>query len=391
MFVNRNLVPKLKLLAKKFPVVAVMGPRQSGKSTLVKNVFPHLRYLTLESPETREFALSDPKGFLSELKQGAVLDEVQRAPDLFSYLQGMVDESGKTGQFILTGSQNFLLLESISQSLAGRVGILKLLPFSMQEMKAVGILPKDPEKLLWAGFYPPLHARKIDPQDWYSGYVQTYLEKDIRQLKSIHDLNAFHRFLRFCAARHGQILNLSSLANDCGLAPNTIKSWLSLLETSFIVHLLQPHFQNLGKRLIKSPKLYFLDTGLCSHLLGIESAAQASTHAMKGALFEGLVIAEFLKARFAAGREANCYYWRDNAGHEIDCILELAGAPSAVEIKSAKTITPNFFAGLRYWEGLSGVGAARCHLVYGGKENQKREAGRVWAWDEAYELNSGGA
>ena len=385
--IPRTMAPKLRSLAKKFPIISVMGPRQAGKSTLVKSTFPHLRYLSLESPDTREFALSDPRGFLLDLEKGAILDEVQRAPELFSYLQEAVDAQGGMGKFILTGSQNFLLQEKITQSLAGRVGILKLLPFSLRELTSGDLAPKEPESLLTDGCYPPLHVRKIAAGDWYSAYVQTYLEKDVRQMKNISDLNSFHRFLRFCAARHGQILNLTSLANDSGLAVNTIKSWISILEASFILFLLKPYHQNLGKRLIKSPKLYFTDPGLAAYLMGIETVEQVKTHALKGALFEGLILSDFLKERYAAGRESNLYYWRDIPGHEIDCILEHGGHASAVEIKSGKTIAPDYFGGLKKWAELSGTPATRCHLVYGGKENQKREAGRVWSWIWAGEIN----
>ncbi len=384
------MAPKLRSLAKKFPIISVMGPRQAGKSTLVKSTFPHLRYLTLESPDTREFALSDPRGFLLDLEKGAILDEVQRAPELFSYLQEAVDAQSGMGKFILTGSQNFLLQEKITQSLAGRVGILKLLPFSLRELAGADLAPREPESLLLEGCYPPLHVRKIAAGDWYSAYVQTYLEKDVRQIKNISDLNTFHRFLRFCAARHGQILNLTSLANDSGLAVNTIKAWISILEASFILFLLKPYHQNLGKRLIKSPKLYFTDPGLAAFLMGIEKVEQVKTHALKGALFEGLILSDFLKERYAAGRESNLYYWRDIPGNEVDCILEHGGQASAVEIKSGKTLAPDYFGGLKKWAELSNTPPSRCHLVYGGKENQKREAGRVWSWIRAGEINAEG-
>lgn len=389
-YIPRHMAPKLKALAKKFPIISLMGPRQAGKSTLVKNSFPNHKYLSLENPDTREFALSDPRGFLSGLEKGAILDEVQRTPDLFSYLQDIVDTHGTMGNFILTGSQNFLVQEKITQSLAGRVGLLTLLPLSIRELASAGHTPIEFEDLLVSGFYPPLHARKIQPYDWYSGYVQTYLEKDVRQMKNISDLNTFHTFLRFCAARHGQILSLSSLANDTGLAANTVKAWLSLLEASFIIFFLRPYHRNLGKRLVKSPKMYFTDPGLAAFLVGLESAEQAKTHAMKGAFFEGMILSEFLKERFSAGRDANIYYWRDNVGHEVDCILDHAGAASAVEFKAGKTIAGDFFGGLKKWAEISATPAARCHLVYGGKENQKREAGRVWAWNRAGEINQEG-
>jgi predicted AAA+ superfamily ATPase len=324
MIIKRVLENKLKQLRSKFPVISLTGPRQSGKTTLVKYAFDDMDYVSLEDPDTREFAQTDPRGFLAGYTKGVIIDEAQRVPDLFSYIQTIIDTHNKPGMFILTGSQNFLLDENISQTLSGRVAVLNLLPFSLEELAGTSfdLTLSDYPRALFKGFYPRIYDFDLDPRDWYPGYVQTYLERDVRQIKNITDLGIFRRFMRLCAGRTGQILNLSSLAVDCGISHNTVKSWLSLLETSYIIFLLKPHFKNFRKRLVKMPKLYFFDPGLTCYLLGIENEKQVDTHFLKGSLLESVVIAEFFKYRLNRGREPNCYYWRDKTGHEIDGILE---------------------------------------------------------------------
>src|SRR5690554_1085048 len=380
--IKRQMSDKIKYLAAKFPVVAVIGPRQSGKTTLVKNMFPEKNYVSLEDPDTREFALVDPRGFLAAYPEGAVLDEVQRAPHLFSYLQTIVDEKGQAGFFVLTGSHNFLLYENLSQTLAGRVAILKLLPFSLVELRMVNYPMESYERYLFKGFYPRIYDKDIEPVDWYPSYIQTYIERDVRLIKNISDLNAFQRFLRLCAGRTGQILNLSSLGNDCGITHNTAKSWLSILEASYIVFLLQPHYANFNKRLVKSAKLYFYDPGLVCSLLGIENEQQLFTHYLKGGLFESFVISELIKHRLNQGLEPNCYYWRDSRGNEIDCLLETGGLLTPVEIKAGKTITPDYFTALQYWRKLAGEKARKSFVVYGGDGGQKRTQGNVVSWKD---------
>ncbi|MGE5528979.1 MAG: ATP-binding protein [Patescibacteria group bacterium] len=388
--IERAIASKLLALAGKFPVVALIGPRQSGKTTLVRNLFAKKAYVSLEDPDRREFAATDPRGFLRSLPGGAVIDEAQRVPGLFSYMQTLIDERGSPGFFILTGSQNFLLQESLSQSLAGRVALLRLLPFSLTELEAAGYALDEPETYLFKGFYPRIYDREIAPSDWYPNYVQTYVERDVRLLKNITDLDAFQRFLRLCAGRIGQVLNLSSLGDDCGISHNTARAWLSVLEASYIVFLLRPHHKNFSKRLIKSPKIYFLDPGLACSLLGLGNQEQLSSHYLRSGLFESMMIAEIVKARFNLGLESNCWFWRDQSGHEVDCLLEEAGALVPIEFKAGKTASPGFFHAMQYWCNLAGVPAARAYVIYGGDDNLALDQGNLVSWRKVASISAFG-
>lgn len=373
-------------LARVFPFVTITGPRQSGKTTLSRVAFPEKPYVSLEDPDTRDFADSDPRGFLARYPDGAILDEVQRCPQLFSYLQTISDLDGRQGLYVLTGSQQFGLLLGISQSLAGRVGMVQLLPFSAGELRTADLLPSALDELILRGMYPPLHDRPLAPNQWYPGYVATYLERDVRQMINVHNLSSFQRFVRMCAARTGQLLNLSSLANDCGITHNTAKSWVSILEASYIIHLLQPHHINFNKRLIKAPKLYFYDTGLAAWLQGIQDISQLSLHPQRGALFETWVIGELLKGRFNRGLPSNLFFWRDSTGNEVDVLIDCGQTLEPLEIKSGQTISKDSLSGLLKWTALAGNSAGRARLVYGGNEHQERQETDVLPWSEVADL-----
>ena len=330
--IARTLTAKIIALAQKFQVITLTGPRQSGKTTLVRAAFPALPYASLEEPDIRQIALTDPRGFLANYPAGAVLDEIQNTPDLFSYIQRLVDENRQI-QFVLTGSSNFLLMEKISQTLAGRTAVLHLLPFSFAELEPSGQY----ESLIFRGLYPRIYDRDIAPTDFYPAYIQTYIERDVRLIKNIGDSNAFIQFTRLCAGRIGQLLNLAGLANDAGISPNTAKAWLAILESSYILYRLQPYHRNFNKRLVKSPKLYFYDTGVACSLLGIRDESQVNLHYMKGALFENLIINEFIKRNFHRGENRQPYFWQDSHGKEIDCLLVDGERVTPVEIKSGQT------------------------------------------------------
>jgi predicted AAA+ superfamily ATPase len=366
--IKREAETELRDLARQFKAVAVIGPRQSGKTTLTRHVFPDKPYVNLENPDTRRFAVDDPRGFLSQYKAGAVLDEVQRAPELFSYLQQIIDEDDTKGKFILTGSNNFLLQENISQSLAGRIAYLCLLPFTVSELPARWTT--NLQDLIIRGFYPPVYDKKVDSDKWYSNYIRTYIERDVRQIKNIASLNVFEKFLRLCAGRAGQLLNMHSLAIESGVDSKTISSWIGILESSFILYRLFPHHTNFNKRLVKMPKIYFYDTGLICALLGIHSPKQLIYHPLFGSLFENMVIGELVKFRFNKAKNNNLYFWRDNIGHEIDVIAETEEILFPVEIKSGKTITDEFFRGLLYWQKISGTQAGA--VIYAGEARQTR-------------------
>ena len=380
--IKRDIQDQLLKLAGKFPVIAVIGPRQSGKTTLVKATFPEMEYANLEEPDTRLFAQNDPRSFLSNRKNGLVIDEAQRVPELFSYVQTMVDEKKIPGSFILTGSHNFLMQEKISQTLAGRVAILTLLPFSLNEVRPDNS-HDDFSNFIFRGFYPPIYDRKIEPTDWYPNYIRTYLERDVRLIKNIPDLNSFTLFVKLCAGRIGQLLNLSSLAVEAGISVNTVKSWLSVLEASYIIFRLEPHFQNFNKRLVKMPKLYFYDTGLACSLLGLESVNQISTHYLVGSLFENLVLSDLLKYKMNRGLNSNFYYWRDKLGREIDCLIDSGLEKIILEIKSGKTINEEFFNGLNFYKDLSENENIFSYLIYGGEKTEARSAGKVLPWNKA--------
>ncbi|MEE9343724.1 MAG: ATP-binding protein [Gammaproteobacteria bacterium] len=386
--IPRSAQAVLKSLAQSYPALVVTGPRQSGKTTLTQAVFPDKPYVSLEDLDNREFAINDPRGFLSRYPQGAILDEVQRAPDLFSYLQSRLDADKTMGLFILTGSQQFGLISGISQSLAGRVAKISLLPFSYSELQNVKKAPATIEDLLFNGLYPPIYDRGLSPAIWYNNYVDTYLERDVRQLINVRDLSSFQRFIRMCAARTGQLLNLSSLANDCGITHNTAKAWISVLEASYIVHLLQPHHQNYNKRLIKSPKLYFYDTGLAAWLQNIQSAEQLATHPARGPLFETWVVSELLKYRYNQALSSNLYFWRDSAGNEVDILIEQGNQLLPVEIKSGQTLVSEFFDGVKKYMALAGDASAKAALVYGGSQAQERDAISVYPWQQIHELSN---
>jgi uncharacterized protein len=385
MYIKRGMADKLKKLFKQYPIVTIIGPRQSGKTTLVKNEFPNLEYISLEDPDNREFALNDPRGFLDTYKSGVILDEVQRVPEVIPYLQTLVDLKNKAGQYVLTGSQNYLIHEKISQSLAGRTAILKLLPFSLEEIKGTKYFKDNYKHYLQKGFYPGIYEKELEPTNWYSFYVQTYIERDVRQIKNISDLNTFQKFIRLCAGRVGQILNLSSLANDVGISNNTVRSWLSILEMSFIIFLLQPYHNNFNKRLIKNSKLYFYDVGLVSYLLGIDNIKQIDTHYLKGSLFENYVISEILKYYYNLTKEPRCYFWRDKTGHEIDCLIESIDL-MAIEIKAGSTISDHFFSNLDFFNKISSNSSKNSFVIYTGNTSQTRAKGSVLSWKEIGKL-----
>ncbi len=375
---KRFLASKLKSLSQQYPVIALTGPRQSGKTTLVKMLFPEKHFISLEEVDVRDFAIEDPRRFLGQFREGAILDEVQRVPHLFSYIQTIVDQKQKKGMFVLTGSSHFMLMENISQSLAGRVAILKLLPLSIFELQEAHLLSDDINKILFTGFYPRVYYENLICTEWFSNYVETYIEKDIRSLKNISNLNLFYRFLRLCAGRAGQILNLSSMANECGINHNTARAWLTLLEISFIVFLLQTHYKNFNKRLIKSPKLYFYDTGLLCYLLGIKDKDYLNLHPARGEIFENFIISELFKNYYNKGQNPDLYYWRDQSGHEIDCLIERNGKLIPLEIKSGETITSDFFKNIYYWQRLSASNQG--YIIYGGNNTQMRENVKVIPW-----------
>lgn len=377
--IKRVAESRLKKLASTFRSVAVVGPRQSGKTTLCRTVFPKKPYVSLENPDMAEFAKSDTRAFLAQFKDGAILDEVQRVPQIFSYLQQVLDETKKRGLFILTGSNNFLLQENITQTLAGRIGYQQLLPLSLQELKLADKLKKDVNWHLVHGGYPEVLAKKIKPTEWYPAYVQTYVERDVRQLKSIGNLTAFTKLVRLCAGRTGQLLNMTSLAVDCGLDQKTVAAWLAVLQSSFIVYLLRPYHKNFNKRLVKTPKLYFYDTGLACWLLGITQPNELLAHQAKGVLFENMVVIEMLKQRMNKGLPDNLYFWRDKTGHEIDLLVD-DKKPIAYELKSGQTLSPEFYKGLDFFQTLEPNAATK--LIWGGTHQFLKNSGtEILPWD----------
>jgi len=372
--IDRTLRAKIQSVKEKFPILTLTGPRQSGKTTLLKTIYHDYPYVSLEDLDNRQLAKQDPRAFLANYPNGAVIDEIQNVPELFSYLQTVVDS--KEIHFALSGSQNFLLLEKITQTLAGRTIILKLLPLSISEIQQKHHISHW-EDLAFQGFYPRVYHKNIAPVDFYPSYINTYVERDVRSLKNIGDLVTFTNFLKLCAGRIGQILNVQSLATDAGISPNTAKSWLSIIETGYIVHFVQPHHNNLGKRIIKSPKLYFYDTGLACSLLGIENADQLRSHYLKGGLFENMVVNEFLKSRFNEGKASNIYFWQSKDRKEIDLVTD---NQEIYEIKTSQTRQPHLFDNLLYWQKLNPSSTNTPTVIYGGDENQITSQGLFLSW-----------
>lgn len=391
---KRQLAAELKNSAKYYPIVSVTGPRQSGKTTLIQNIFPKYKYVSLEDPDNLEFAETDPKEFLHTYGTQVIFDEVQRTPQLFSYLQTIVDKNNKLGQFILSGSQQFLLNAKISQTLAGRTAILKLLPFSLAEL-----MERRPQTLwnsnkitkiqqpqfsvydiLFKGMYPRVYDHNIPAEKFYRDYIDTYVTRDVRTLLNVGDLKQFKTFLRLLAARCGQRVNLTSLGNDAGIDHTTVKRWLSVLEASYIIFLIQPHFNNFNKKLIKTPKIYFFDTGLLCSLLRITNVEELRHHALIGGIFESFVFSELYKYFSHNNNEAPLYFWQDKTGNEIDFLMEFATRVLPIEVKSAKTITQDFFKNINYWLALPGNKEQNGYLVYGGNEWQQRSNTTILPW-----------
>lgn len=377
--IPRKAQNKFVELANSFKTVAVIGPRQSGKTTLLKSIFKSKPYVSLENLDNRNFALNDPRGFLSTYQNGAIFDEIQRTPELFSYIQEIVDNSSTKGLYIFSGSNNLLLNQSISQSLAGRISYLTLLPFSLAELTNYNIDSISDNELIIKGFYPPIYDQQIEPSDWCNNYIRTYIERDVRQIKNISDLIIFERFLSLLAGRCSQELNMTSLSVETGVDVKTIQSWIGILEASYIIYLLKSHHKNFNKTIVKRPKVYFYDTALVCSLLGIRTKEHLSTHPLRGALFESMVISEMVKRRTNSGLPVNLYYWRDKTGHEIDVIIDNAGKLTAIEIKSGKTINSEFFKNIDYWSKLSNI--KNSYLLYAGNDMQKRSNGSsVLCW-----------
>lgn len=376
--IPRLLEKKMLQLMTQFPVISLTGPRQSGKSTLVKHTFPDYRYVSFEDPDVYETALDDPRSFLARYDNHVIFDEVQRIPSMFSYLQGIIDERDTVGQYVLSGSQNFLLLKSIPQSLAGRVAVLHLLPFSLEELESGNLTPKTIDEALFAGGYPRLNTRGISPSDFFPSYISTYVDRDVREELGVRKIAEFNDFLELAALRVGEVLNMESLANDCNVSVDTAKSWLSILESSFIAFRLRPYSKNYGKRITKASKLYFYDTGLAAHLLGIESSEQLISSNHRGNLFENLVVMEIIKRYEALGKRPKLYYWRDSNRKEIDLIIEKGGKPYyLIEVKSSTTFRPEAFSTIDSIAPEMGVPCERRFVVYGGSDSFENRHGRV--------------
>lgn len=369
-----------------FPIVTITGPRQSGKTTLARAIFADKPYASLEDPDIRLFARDDPRSFLDRFPDGAVLDEIQRCPELLSYLQSRVDADGRMGLYILTDSQQFGLLSKITQSLAGRTAFLELLPFSLPELKKTDLLPTQVDTILYKGSYPPIYDRDIPPNIWFSAYTTTYIERDVRQILQIQNLETFQRFIRLCAGRTGQLLNLSALASECGITHNTVKSWISVMEASYIVFLLRPHHANFKKRLVKMPKLYFYDVGLASWLLGIRTPEHITNHPLRGALFETFILSELLKSRMNKGERPSLFFWRDSNGNEVDVIEEQGGKLRPIEIKSGKTLSIESTAGLKKWLKLAQEKGTSPTLIYGGDDSYQSGNIQIAGWQKSGDL-----
>ena len=393
--IYRNISPTLLRLAKTFPIVGVTGPRQSGKTTIVKDLFRDKPYITLEDPDERAFATEDPRGFLKRFEGGAIFDEVQRCPNLFSYLQGMVDRDRQPGRFILTGSQQFNLLAGISQSLAGRIGMSRLLPLQWSEIKNISDSAASLDKHLLRGGYPAIytthqgtHGQIENSHDWFASYITTYIERDIRQLINIREIGSFQKFIKLCAGRTGQLLNLSALASEAGISTANARIWLSALETSDIIYLLTPYHKNFGKRLVKSPKLYFIDTGLAAWLLGIRNKETLSLHPMRGALFESYVVIEHLKHQYNQGQAADMYFWRDNNGLETDLVYEITEnidgqitqKLQTIEIKSGATVTSDYIKAGKKSDQFVNDYPTKLQLIYGGENSFQRSGIDFVSW-----------
>ena len=378
--IQRQIASKIIELKSKYPVIALTGPRQSGKTTLLKTAFPDYRYISLENPDNRDFAQKDPIGFLKIYDSQVIIDEVQYVPHLFSYIQTLVDESRQMGQFILSGSQNFQLLENITQSLAGRVALFRLLPFDFTELKQANLLSTDYLEAIRMGFYPALFDRKISSTIFYANYIQTYVERDVAQLINVKDVRLFRIFLGLCAARAGQLLNMNSLANVCGISQTTAKAWLSVLESSYIIFQLQPYFKNFSKRIVKTPKLYFYDTGLVCHLLGIKTKDDIGTY--KGSLFENLIIAEYYKQNEHKYKHQDYYFWRDSNGNEVDLLYSSAQNLNIFEIKASQTIMSEQFKGLNFLQNIASEMVATKTLIYAGDESQQRTHYTIKSWND---------
>ena len=375
--IDRTIEPVLKDLVAKYPVVTLTGPRQSGKTTLCRKVFPDMPYANLESPDTRAFAATDPRGFLAAYPAGVIIDEIQRVPDLVSYIQVIVDERKVPGQFILTGSRQFEVMDAVDQALAGRTALLKLLPFSIAEVRGA-TLPESIDLLLLTGFYPRIHDQGLNPTQALGDYYETYVERDIRQLASIRDLGLFQKFVRLCAGRIGQIVNLQGLAGDAGVSHTTARAWITLLEASYVLFLLKPWYCNLSKRLIKSPKLYFYDVGLAAWLLGMESELHVSRDPLRGSLLENLAVAEVIKYRFNRGRKNAVTFYRYSRGNEVDMILESGRLVFPVEVKAGATIASDFFKGINHLSRVLGGLPCGGGLLYGGPEIRRQGSFRVY-------------
>ena len=384
--IYRNIVEKIRQMAEKMPVISITGPRQSGKTTVAKMCFPDYNYVNLENPDTLEEAKADSRSFLTNFKQGLIIDEIQLLPELFSYIQTISDSRNRPGEFILTGSQNFLLSAKISQSLAGRVFVTHLLPFSILELKLANLLPDNYETCLYKGFYPRVYDRNIEPQMFYPSYIQTYAERDIRQIVNVSNLFLFQKFMRLAAGRIGQLLNYNNIANELGVDLKTVQSWFSILEASFVVFFLQPHYQNFSKRLVKTPKFYFYDTGLACSLLGIKQQEDLDAHWAKGALFENMIIADMMKNYFNKAETPSLYFWRDNTGNEIDCLIEYGNLIKSIEIKSALTISSDFFKGLNFYKKLNEK--TKSYLVYGDSRESVRNETEICAWNNCEKITT---